>query len=366
MDETPKIIMQCPKCSRGYSPDTSYCDSCSAMLEPVEVSAPGSRAGAEGQNPPEMKVLDEKGEILDDIKIDSLKTEIELTFTRTLLLELAQLTKRLPLKKDGPPVTETGDAASKPGMGEGTSGAEDIDKRIAKLEAILYNLGKKIDADISGLQTRLNSFKRPGLTGLLTGEGRIYRMLSSELKTKYAVLNSIRTKVPASAFQRFFGPSPVAVIGVIALIAAIGIVFSLTRKTQTIPVAPAQNSQAYNTEGSAISRNDITGLLEDIKAANLEKNLSRWESRYSKNYLAIEGKKENILGLWKNFDYISLDYRIDQLNIQPETANALITWDMKLRSKKTGKIIRKTQTLSAEFIRENKTFKISAVRNKGL
>ena len=90
MEETPNIIMQCPKCSREYSPDTNYCDACSAMLEPIEINAPESKAEAESQNPPDMLVLDKKDEILDDIKIDSLKTEIELTFTRTLLLESSQ------------------------------------------------------------------------------------------------------------------------------------------------------------------------------------------------------------------------------------------------------------------------------------
>jgi len=39
---------------------------------------------------------------------------------------------------------------------------------------------------------------------------------------------------------------------------------------------------------------------------------------------------------------------------------------MELRSGKTGRIVRKTQTLSADFVREDKKFKISAVRNKAL
>ncbi len=249
-------------------------------------------------------------------------------------------------------------------MNEDTKGAEHIEKRIAKLEAILYNLGKKMDADISDLQTRLNSLKRPGLTGLLTNKGRIYRMLSAELKTKYAVLNSIRTKVPPSTLQRFFRPSPLAAIAVFAVI-IIWLVFSATQKTKTVPDAPARDLRTSDLQEKAISRSDILGLLEDIKTANLRKDPSLWESRYSKNYLAIKGKKENIQGLWNNFDYISLDYRMDQLNIRPDTATARITWDMELRSKKTGKTIRKTQTLSSDFVREGNTFKISAVRNEG-
>lgn len=361
--------MQCPKCSREYSPDTSYCDACSVMLEPIEINATESTAEAEHHNLPDMTVPDDNGEILDDIKIDSLKTEIELTFISTLLLELTQLKKRLPIKKDNPSLTEVVDIAFQPGASEGTSGDEHIQKRIDKLEAILYNLDKKIEADISDLQRRLNSLKKPGLTGLLTDNGRIYRMLSSELKTKYAVQNSIQTRVPASVFQRFFRPSPVAFIALTALIAfsaIIWIVFSATEKTQTGTIAPSREPQSFTNEEKLISINDITSLLEDIKTANLQKDISLWESRYSKSYRAIKGKKENILELWSSFDYISLDYRIDQLNIRPETVSARITWDMKLRSRETGKVISKIQTLSADFVRENKTFKISAVRQKGL
>jgi len=176
-------------------------------------------------------------------------------------------------------------------MSEGTTGDGYIEKRIAKLEAILYNLGKKIEADISDLQTRLNSLKHTGITGLLTDKGRIYRMLSSELKTKYAVLNSIQTRVPVSSFQRFLRPSPVTFIALIALLASIWIVFSVIQKTQTSPVAPFRNSRAFTTEGKVISISDIASLLKGIKAANLQKDLSRWESRYSKDYLAIKEKK---------------------------------------------------------------------------
>jgi len=164
-----------------------------------------SKAETESQNSPDKTVPGEKAEIIEDIKIDSLKTEIELTFTRTLLLELTQLKKRLPVKKENPSQTGAGDPAFSARTREGTSGDEHIEKRIAKLEAILYNLGKKIEADVSDLQTRLNSLKQSGFTGLLTDKGRIYRMLSSELKTKYTVLNSLQTRVPVSPFRYFSG-----------------------------------------------------------------------------------------------------------------------------------------------------------------
>jgi len=142
-------------------------------------------------------------------------------------------------------------------------------------------------------------------------------------------------------------------------------VFSYSENTDQ-PCCPFPELAGFNCRRKSHQQKRYHQPAWGHKSRESPKNLSLWESRYSKSYLEIEGKKENILGLWNSFDYISLDYRIDQLRIQPQTASAQITWDMKLRLRKTGQIIRKIQTLSADFVRENKTFKISAVRRKAL
>ncbi|MDH4231310.1 MAG: hypothetical protein OEW04_04680 [Nitrospirota bacterium] len=355
--------MQCPKCAREFSPDVCYCEACSAMLEPVEIVSQQSGAGKDLRNSSGTVHTNEKEEILSDVKIDSLKTDIEQTFARTLLLELKQLRQRF-VPGDNPAGAVEG-AELQPGPGESNPADEIIRKRIAKLEAILFNLEKKIIADISDLETRLGVLKKPGLFALLTDKGRIYRMLTSELKIKYAVLDIIHSKHPPPSLESRLRPYSYALIAAVVLSAVSWTLFSLSVKKQTVPVTPPAASPAYTDKGESISRSDVIGLLEDIKKANLDKDPSLWESRYSKNYLALQEKKINIQKLWQNFDYTFLDYRIDGMNIQPSAASAQITWVIELRERKTGKILRSSELLSADFIREEKTLKISAIRKNG-
>lgn len=164
MEEKPGIIMQCPKCSREFSPDVCYCDACSAMLEPVEILSQQVGSGEDLPNSSgttitkgKDKILQNK--ILDDVKIDSLKTDMEQRFVRTLLLELEQLKKRF-ISGDNQ-LSGNEDAHFHPGDGEGNRANEIIEKRITKLEAILCNLEKKIEADISDMETRLDSLGKP-------------------------------------------------------------------------------------------------------------------------------------------------------------------------------------------------------------
>jgi hypothetical protein len=164
--------------------------------------------------------------------------------------------------------------------------------------------------------------------------------------------------------ERFF-LGAAAVIAAVILAAVSWTFFPLSTKKETIPVTPPAASPEYTTAGEDIIRKDVINLLEDIKKANLNKDMSLWEARYSKSYPALREKKENIRKLWQNFDYTSLAYRIDGMHVRPAAASALITWDIELRAKKTGKIIRSSEPLSADFIREDNTLKISAIRKKG-
>ena len=363
MEDTPKIVMQCPKCAMEFSPDTAYCETCSVMLEPVEIISQERGNESDHRNSSGTTLAGGKDERLDDVKIDSLKTDMEQTFVRTLLLELDQLKKRA--MPGNHPVSQNEDADHQSGHGEGSRTEEIIEKRITKLETILRNLEKKIEEDISDIESRLGNLRKPGLFALITADGRIYRMLTSELKGKYSVLNTIRSKQPPPPLEILFRPFFVTIISTVILAAVAWTVFSVSLKKQTMPVTTPSPSPEYTVAGEDISRKDVINLLEDIKKANLNKDMSLWETRYSKSYPALREKKENIRKLWKNFNYTSLEYRIDRMNTLPAAASAQITWDIELRAKKTGKNIRSSEPLSADFIREDKTLKISAIRKKG-
>jgi hypothetical protein len=289
-----------------------------------------------------------------------IRTDIDQTFIRTLLLELQQLRKRHSAGVN--PLTGTENAGLQSGPCECSPADEIIRKRIAQLEGTLGTLESKIQADIAELEARLGSLKTPGLFSFLTSEGRLSRMLISELNIKYAALNIIQGKHPPPFIKKFFWPASAAIIAVIILAATLWTVFSLRDGSQPIPATPPATASTYTNAEKDIDTIEVINLLEDIKKANLNKDLSLWEASYSKGYLALADKRESIQKLWRSFDYTSLEYQIVEMNISASAAHALITWAIELRERKTGKIMKRSEQLSADFIRENNELKISAIR----
>ena len=364
--------MKCPKCSREFSEETSYCESCSVMLDPVEIEdvspAEPAKAGDESFSG-EIVSGDEK---IEDVKIDSLKADIETKFVSTLLQEIAQLKKRAEKKekalselKNSESGMESSDfllSAEKKGRE-----IEEIIKKTEKLESILYNLKKKIEADISDLDLRLNAVQKPGIPEVFSENGKYYRMLSAELKTKKVLMDIVLGKKSPIYFKlrKLTTISSLVLFSVALSLLVSWYVFTLSYEDREMP-SMQSSVLKLNSAGKLIIRErDITNLLEDIRKANLAKDINLWESRYSKHYLESGNKRENQLEQWKKFDFRALNYKVDGIKIQQDTAGSLITWEMELYltdNKETKKI---SQRLSADFIIEDRRLKIGAVKKLG-
>jgi hypothetical protein len=366
MGETPDIVMQCPKCGKLFPFDRTYCETCTAMLEPFEAHlersdapAENSKRDAEGQP----AVTDEK---IEDIKIDRLRMDIENKFVYAVLLEIDQLKRRLAKKerylagiqeKEGPGhlqrVSDTGKAEAE---------IDEIMKKITKLEMTLDNLQHRLTVEVSALDAELGKLRRPGLLGLMNERGRYFGLLSSELKTKRLILEVIEgKKSPAALRLRDMPRSMVLVpaIAAVAIISALLIYAYLpyaTHGMRTIfrPEAPAGNP-------AVISRGDINSLLDDIRTANLRKDLALWRSRYSRSYLASREKKENIVEQWEKIDYKSLSYKVEDLRGGPAHANATVIWEVDFSPRKSAAVKKITQRLRADFAIEDGRLKITSV-----
>ncbi len=366
MDNTPNIVMQCPKCRREFSLDTNYCDDCSAMLEPTE-QAPITAvqpAAARKETPPVLSAASD--DQLEDFRIDSLKTDIEESFVSTLLYELKRLKKRIPKKEaalSGLQKQQTDSSGH--GLIQEIGRAEDdiseLLKRTAKIEAILENLKKKLEADMHNLQAEISKAMQPGMFGFLTVSGRYYGMLSSEIKVKKALLNAIETRT----YSRRKNLLKYLIIAGLTLIMAGILVFSWTkisdRRGSMTASLPAQGTASK----VAVQAKDIYDLLEDIRKANMKKDLGLWESRYSRQYLEAGKKRDETVESWKRYDYLSLQYRVEDIQMLPEKITAMISWEMELRSKESGKTTRTAQKLLSEFVVEDHTLKIASVRKAG-
>ncbi len=366
METIPDIIMRCPKCCREFSLEETYCEECTAMLEPVEERAGTSRMTATplDEGPEDATAQEEK---LEDAGIDALKTDIEERFIHTLLSELTLLKNRL-AKKEKELSVLTADHQDATGhdlvrrTGKAESQLSDILKKTATIESVLDRLREKIEADIALLQKECEGTGVQGIFGFFAIQSRYFKLRSSELKRKKELLRVIKEKAHMRRPVRLIVLA--ASLGLFVIMAAALIVSVTVAARKGTPAPPPQSPAVSQTAAmpAAPAAEEIVRLLRDIRAANMRKDISLWQSCYSRSYLEQQSRQDEISALWKTYDYRSLSYRIEDILTQPGKATAVIIWDMELKSLETGRSISLSQRLSSDFVVENGKVRIVSVR----
>jgi hypothetical protein len=303
---------------------------------------------------------------MEDVRIDSLKTDIEESFVSTLLYELNRLRERMAKKEAAlsdlqkqQNDSSSSDLIQKIGRAE--ADVNEALKRTAKIEAILENLKKKLEADINSLNEQIRKTEQPGLFGFLSVSGRYSRFLSSELGVKKALLTTIETRT----FNKRKGMLKYAFFFALLLIIAGVMTYSWTMASRKNSVTSSSTTSQQTASKTSLQAKDIYDLLEDIRKANMKKDLLLWESRYAKQYLSTGKKKYETAEKWRKFDYLSLQYKVEDIQMLPKKITAIISWEMELRSTESGKVIRTAQKLLSEFIVEDHKLKIASVRKAG-
>jgi len=366
MDKTPNIIMQCPKCKKEFPFDTNYCEDCTAMLEPTEKEQAAPGQIIEMPSGPPIETSAASDELIEDFRIDSLKTDIEESFVSTLLYELNRLSRRMAKKEAAlsdlqKQQTDTSSPDLIHKIGKAETEVSELLKRTAKIGAILGNLKKKLEADIDSLNAQLSKTEQPGFFWFLSVSGRYFRMLSAELTTKKALLIAIQTRT----YNKKNGMLRYAFLLVLLLIITGVATYSWTTLSRKKSVITSSTNSQKAAPGTSIQAKDIYDLLEDIRKANMKKDLLLWESRYTRQYLDAGKKKNEAAKNWKKFDYVSLQYKVEDIQMLPEGITAIISWEMELRSTESGKVTRTAQKLLSEFIVEDHKLKIASVRKAG-
>ncbi len=300
-----------------------------------------------------------------------MKADIENKFIFTILTEMEQLKKKLSAREKSLAELEAREADLKlPDFlakhRKAESEVEEIIVKTAKLETVIDNLRKKIETDIEGLESKVKELKDPGILWFLKGSGRYYRMLSSELETKKDLLEVLQKKKSQSYLKTKQLRKIYILIGLTVLLslAISWSVFNYTYKDRISPSRiPAGQNAPQKTE--EISEKNILRVLEDIKKANLSKDLGLWESRYSKNYPELAKKKTALTEQWQKYNFRSLEYIIADLKIGPDSASASVTWDMEMARVKSDDFKIISQRLYVNFILEDKRLKISSVKTSG-
>jgi len=76
---------------------------------------------------------------------------------------------------------------------------------------------------------------------------------------------------------------------------------------------------------------EVKGILEQVRAAQLKKNIGLFLEAYSPTFPNLDKKKESILKTWQKYDYLDMRFAIE--NIKKADANTIIAkvvWDITL------------------------------------
>jgi len=96
---------------------------------------------------------------------------------------------------------------------------------------------------------------------------------------------------------------------------------------------PSSQRPSSGTEYQEVEK--IKSLLENIKQANLKKNIDLFMSCYSRDFTDREIKRLDTLETWGFYNYHDLSYDLKKQTITGDTANVRLEWLIQI-SKKTG------------------------------
>jgi len=138
----------------------------------------------------------------------------------------------------------------------------------------------------------------------------------------------------------------------------------LSKETASSP-SPASSvippSSASPTEAEEIEK--IRNLLENVRKANLRKNIDLFLSCYSNDFKDREGKKKSTLESWENFNFLDLTYDLVTHSVSGNAVRARVEWLVRFSPKSGGQPQESKTTLDVIFKKEDATWKIGEIKS---
>jgi ketosteroid isomerase-like protein/ribosomal protein L40E len=106
----------------------------------------------------------------------------------------------------------------------------------------------------------------------------------------------------------------------------------------------------------------IKSLFENIKQANLKKNINLFMSCYSRDFNDREGKRLDALETWGLYNYHDLSYDLKEQTISGDTANVRLEWMIRVSQKVGGKREDKRTLQDVTLKREDGSWKIKEIK----
>jgi hypothetical protein len=129
----------------------------------------------------------------------------------------------------------------------------------------------------------------------------------------------------------------------------------------TSPLTPSPPPSPHIvTEGKEVEK--IRSLFENIRKANLQKNIDLFTSCFSRDFNGIEEKRRDTLRMWENFNYLDLSYDLKKQTISGDTADVRLEWLVRTSQKLGGQLQDGRTLLDVTLKREDGHWKIKEIK----
>jgi ketosteroid isomerase-like protein len=236
-----------------------------------------------------------------------------------------------------------------------------MQKRLAEVQS-LYQSGAMTKADFSREKNEMLK-EIASRERSLAKYRRIISILPSKLgggMTSYRIAGN------------FLQPLPLMIAaGIFVLVIAVGYFFwqrpsssgtSLSKEIAS-PSAETPSRQSQPPVSKKEEAEKIRSLFENIRQANLKKNIGLFMSCYSRDFEDKEGKRIAILETWENFNYLDLSYHLKKQTITGDTANVRVEWLIRASPKAGGQPQDTRSLLNVMLSREEGDWKIKAIQS---
>ncbi len=123
------------------------------------------------------------------------------------------------------------------------------------------------------------------------------------------------------------------------------------------PSSPDPQTAVENKEAEKIG-----SLFENIRQANLQKNIDLFMSCFSRDFNGTEGKRKDTLKMWEHFNYRDLSYELKKQTISGDTADVRLEWLVRTSEKAGGKLHDGRTVLDVTLKREEDHWKIKEIK----
>jgi len=145
----------------------------------------------------------------------------------------------------------------------------------------------------------------------------------------------------------------VAVIGFLVFAALFGLTAS--ERHRSSPSDPDSTMESQESK-------KIGFLFENIRQANLQKDIDLFMSCFSRDFSDKEGKRRDTLKMWKTFNYQDLSYELKKLTFLDDTAEVKLEWVVTASEKLSEKPHNGTILLDVSLTREDGCWKITKIK----